>query len=294
MSPWTTLQSIWKHPANRGHRLSASARYFWWQLAKRTVLHHYDLEFHGLKLRCHRDSHSASAALYFSGLPDYREMQFMRRYLRPGDCFVDVGANVGVYTLLAASIVGARGTVHAFEPAPATFQRLCENTALNKLSVVHLHQIAVSDSAGNVEMTDPGDDALVRISTGLSEEQGSRIECVKLEDFLPATSMAMLKIDVEGAEPLVLRGARKHLAAGNPPVIQIELDGYSMHYGTTTHDFIDEIESWGYDIAVYDPEASLLIYTRTPWKFGVLNALAIHRASRDAVQARLVDREALV
>jgi hypothetical protein len=172
MKPWTTLASVWTHPANRGRRLAAVARYFWWQAAKRTVLAYHDLPFHGTRLRCYADSHSASAALYFSGLPDYREMQFIRRYLRPGDCFVDVGANIGVYSLLAASIVGPGGMVHAFEPMKRTFERLVENVAMNALRHVQCHRLALSDAAGVVRLTEPGDDSLVGLAVPGMEEVG--------------------------------------------------------------------------------------------------------------------------
>jgi FkbM family methyltransferase len=287
VNPLTTLRSIWKHPANRGKQAEAIARYFWWQSTKRLGRPHFDLPFHGLKLRCHADSHSASAALYFSGLPDYREMQFIRRYLRPGDCFIDVGANVGVYTLLAASIVGPAGTVHAFEPMPRTHARLRENVEINGLAHVSCHGIALSEHVGPAQFAAPVDDSLPSLAYGQSPAAIIEVQCSTLDSAFPEGTITMMKLDVEGAEPLILRGASQHLAAGNPPVIQIEMDGFSTRFGIETHDFIDEIVARGYDIAIYDPDEHRLIATRRPWEHRVLNVLAIHQPSRDFVEQRL-------
>ena len=70
-----------------------------------------------MTLRCYPDSPSASAMIYCHDSPDFHEMNFIRRYLRAGDTFLDIGANIGVYSLLAASRVGPSGRVVAFEPA---------------------------------------------------------------------------------------------------------------------------------------------------------------------------------
>lgn len=288
LSPFTTLHAIWTHPANAGSRIPALARYCWWQTAKRTWLLHYDLAYHGLRLRCHRDSHSASAALYFSGLPDYREMQFMRRYLRAGDTFVDVGANVGVYSLLAAALVGPAGCVHAFEPMPSTLGRLRENVELNRLSHVHCHGLAVTDSSGRRRLTNTHDDCVVTLAPdGTGSERDPEIACTTLDEFLPDIGMAMLKVDIEGAEPLALRGAIGHLRRANPPVMQLEMDGYCKRFGISTWQFIEEIEAAGYRLHVYDPEANALIPTHRPWEHAVRNVLAIHHTRLEEVRLRL-------
>lgn len=268
-------------------------RYFAWQLAKRSFADHWDIPYHGLTLRCHRNSHSASAALYFNGLPDFREMSFIRRYLRPADRFVDIGANVGVYTLLAAALVGAQGRVHAFEPGTQTRAQLAENVALNRLSCVSVHAFAVSDRAGSASLTANVDDcvaSLVPADAGADTAHVEQITCVTLDEFLPDEDFAMAKIDIEGAEPLAVRGALGHLGRGNPPVLQIEMDGYSKKFGVETHDFIAELDQAGYDVGIYDVASNSIEFTRTPWLSGVLNVLAVSRARRDEVTARLAEK----
>lgn len=150
----SVLAFIWNHPANRGRRAFAVGRAVAWQMFKRVTGRHWDIRIaDGVALRCYPDSRSASSALYTGGRPDYHEMEFMAHFLRPGDGFVDVGANIGVYALLAASFVGQDGRVDAFEPVPIAFDRLRENVALNGLGQVHAHQVALGASAGTARIT---------------------------------------------------------------------------------------------------------------------------------------------
>lgn len=285
-----TLRNIVTHPANQGHVLAAVTQYFTWQVSKRLGVRYWDIPFHGLKLRCHRDSHSASAALYFSGMPDYREMTFMKRYLRPGDTFVDVGANVGVYTLLASALVGAAGTVHAFEPSLTTARRLRENIELNQLANVRVQQFALSDQEGTAQLDIGCDDciaSLVPHGGSATTAHQSDVKCATLDSLMPDLQAAMAKLDVEGAEPLVIRGARGLLAKGVPPVIQIEMGGYCRKFGFETHDFITELAEQGYDTGYYDELTNRIIYTVCPWEHDIVNVLAISRAHREHVEARL-------
>ena len=286
----STLAQILRHPANRGRLPRAFLNYFRWQFSKRTYARYWDIPYHGLTLRCHRNSHSASAALYFNGLPDFREMSLIKRYLRPGDTFVDIGANVGVYTLLAASLVGPQGRVHAFEPGPQTRAQLEDNVTLNRLSCVSVHAFAVSDRAGSASLTANIDDCVASlVPTGAAADGTNveRIECVTLDEFLSDENFAMAKIDIEGAEPLAIRGALGHLGRGNRPVLQIEMDGYSKNFGVETHEFIAELDQAGYDVGLYDVASNSIEFTRTTLLSGVLNVLAVSRARRNEVLARL-------
>ena len=282
------LSDIWKHPANRKSRfttLSASIR---WQCSKRISSGFTDIPYHGLKLRCYPDSHSASTAIYFSGLPDYREMQFMIDYLRPGDGFIDVGANVGLYTLLARSVIGPFGFVHTFEPNENTAAKLVENLELNDLTNCFVHNVAAANETGRSTFVLTADDCTAHIDPlTSSEEETMQIETVRLEEHLPDVPYAMVKLDIEGYEPFALRGAKKWLTQGNPPVLQIEMGGYSKQYGIATHDFIAELEQLGYFTAIYCPETKRLIETDRPWEIPVYNVLAICRDRKSFVFNRI-------
>ena len=128
-------------------------------------------------------------------------MKLLRSTLRPGAVFVDVGANVGFHSVLAAQL-GA--TVYAVEPAPWTLELLRANVWRSGPAVTVL-PVAASEAAGTVRLAaEPGHRSGARVA----ETGGVEVEAARLDDLLADVAADVLKIDVEGAEPLVLRGAR--------------------------------------------------------------------------------------
>jgi len=136
----------------------------------------------------------------------HREETFFRRYLRPGDVVVDVGANFGLTALAAYSAVGRSGQVHAFEPHPRIFSFLEGNIALNGAEdVVKPYNLAIGEASGTVFLTDERADDQNSVS---DDATGLRVPMSTLDEAasdLPP--IALLKIDVEGYEQFVLRGA---------------------------------------------------------------------------------------
>ena len=141
-------------------------------------------------------------------------------HAREGMCVFDVGANIGYYTLLAARAVGPSGRVYAFEPEPHNFGLLTRNVAENRLTNVRLVNAGVSNRAGVVRLhLDDGnfgahsfEAGSVRSSSGRSVE----VETVRLDDFADEARAfdagVLVKIDVQGAEALVVDGGRRLLA----------------------------------------------------------------------------------
>lgn len=282
---------IWEHPANDGRRSRALAKSVAWQFYKRTIKVPFSLKIYdGLKFRCYPDSHAPGEFIYFGGWPDFEEMTFMRRYLRPGDRFIDCGAHVGQYALLAALLVGRTGEVHAFEAGPLAVTRLVENVRLNAMDQIRIHACAVSDSSGEVSFTvDRARGSGNRIRTAEdAAETTVRVHSVTLDGVLNDNGpYAMAKVDVEGAEPLVLGGARQLLARACPPVWQFELvDKFVRRFGSSVGEFVGVLDRHGYDIARYDADSHRLRYgselagTNT-------DVLAIHRDHRGQVEERL-------
>lgn len=174
----------------------------------------------GILLRCYPHSTAASAVLYV-GYPEWREMRFLLDFLSAGDIFVDVGANVGVYSLLACSVPDVE--VWAFEPSTRAFARAVENMRLNHLEDrLHVVQSAVGAQRGTGYLT-MGLDTVNRLEV-VPSRTSERVEVVDLESFLPhAVSdrkrLAMMKVDVEGGEPEVLVGAEELLGVTSPILI---------------------------------------------------------------------------
>ena len=140
-------------------------------------------------------------------------------YLRDGSAVVDVGANIGYFSLLAATAIGRAGSVHAIEALPSTVELLRRNVARNDASTVTVHPVAASDHMGEVEMFRASAAFLGASSTTSGKISEGLVRCIRLDDLLrdiePA-AVTFLKVDVEGDEALVLRGAPR-LLAGMPP-----------------------------------------------------------------------------
>ncbi len=166
-----------------------------------------------------------NAAAYLDNRGNYEiaETRLCERLLQPGDAAVDVGANIGLYTLLFSSLVGVEGRVHSFEPAPENLRRLRVNLLLNGAENVEAHQAALFSrpgvltlnlfdsrlgawhSLGRPELPNPFTPGEMIAPTGTVE-----VEAITLDDYAASAGLeriALLKIDVEGAEPDVLAGA---------------------------------------------------------------------------------------
>jgi len=136
--------------------------------------------------------------------------RFIRDRLQPGDVFVDVGANVGYYTLLAAKIVGPSGHVHAVEASPSIFERLRRNVLINGLKNVTLHHCAASDKRQKLSLYRAPRENIGATTT--IPREGFAFDSKVPADTLPSIigseldKAALVKIDVEGAEASVIRG----------------------------------------------------------------------------------------
>jgi FkbM family methyltransferase len=171
--------------------------------------------------------------------------------LHPGSVFVDVGANVGYFTLLASTL-GAR--VVAYEPTPSVFARLKENVALNGFQHAELVNAAVMDKPGTLSLHLSGDDPEANSLFG--DDTGDRGPCVhvpaiSLDEDLAARGIDrvdLLKIDAEGAEPFVLDGASRLLSSPHPPVIIVEVNAFTLKCaGLQPSDILSRLEAHGYN-----------------------------------------------
>lgn len=145
---------------------------------------------------------TGATANYYTGLYELDEMGFALHLLRPGDLFCDIGATVGSYTVLAH----AAGAVPvAFEPIPLTYARLERNVAANGIQA-ELHRCGLSSRAGELHFTTDLD------ATNHVAAEGLAVPVRTLDEVMAGRIPYMLKIDVEGHELEVLRGAAASLA----------------------------------------------------------------------------------
>jgi FkbM family methyltransferase len=205
--------------------------------------------------------------IFFRGAYSGGQLKILRRLLDQDSVFVDAGANQGEFTVCAASVI-AEGAVHAFEPVPNVRQRLERNVEANGFSNVVIQSVGLSDASAN-EVPIYGADStfsdgtqniglptLFRMS-GRSEALGL-IDLRRLDDVLPDHQRVnVIKIDVEGAEWAVLRGAEATIARERPAIIfeaneeTCEAAGYSMS------DVFEWMRARGYDLRVIDAAGCL-------------------------------------
>jgi FkbM family methyltransferase len=207
------VRYVWGHPANSRRRVRAVLRAARYQVQSR-LLHRRAVAQLGERSRLWVDLHrtAASKALY-ANPPDLPEMHVWRQALRDGGLFVDVGANVGTYTIWAAEL-GAE--VIAIEPAADTYALLHENIVLNGYQVTAV-RAAAADHCGTARFTS-GLDA----GNSLANDGPVVIELVTIDSLIGDRRVAGMKIDVEGFEIDVLRGATRALADRRIGLIQIE------------------------------------------------------------------------
>jgi FkbM family methyltransferase len=167
-------------------------------------------------------------ALAATGLWEWNVGAAIQEHLSSGDVFVDVGANAGYYTLLAASIVGPRGHVYALEPAPATYRKLTRNIGLNACDNVTPLRIAAGATTGEATLYGPahGHDATSSLRHRPQEATATRVPIRPLHAVISAghrERFKLLKVDVEGHEDDVLRGLEPLLECGPRPMLIVEV-----------------------------------------------------------------------
>jgi FkbM family methyltransferase len=169
----------------------------------------------GLPLRVRTDE-SIGYSIATTGVFDLPVTETLLRLADPGETAVDVGANIGCMASALAAAVGHRGRVIAFEPNPAVLPLLRASTRVWDVCV-ELHETAVSDAAGHVDLIAPAvgghNQGLARIGRDAgTTDRLHRVQAVRLDDLLAGQTIGVMKIDVEDHEPQVLAGAERLLA----------------------------------------------------------------------------------
>lgn len=198
-----------------------------------------------------------SSHLLSEGYWEMWHTEAMVDLVRPGMTAVDVGANLGYFTLLMADLVGPTGRVHAFEPNPAIAERMRKSLYVNGFSArTTVHQMGLADRAGEFGLFIPPDDPkngrLVRLH---NPALSVRIALDRLDAIPGLLEADFIKIDVEGAEEKVWRGMAALLESGRPLTVVLEFvaDRYKDPAA-----FIADIERHGFSLAVIDEDQGLL------------------------------------
>ena len=190
---------------------------------------------------------------FYWGEFEYELINFLSLILNKCSVFIDIGANIGIYTLLASQQMKNMGKVYAFEPSGWAYDRLLENLRINNFNNVETFKIAVSDITGNLKFHMCDDDAYNSLSDAPMQKvkEVIEIQSVRLENFCEECGIKVvdiIKIDAEGADYRVLKGAENILKSNPSPMIICELNKNilkSLSY--TKKDFISFMKSFSYD-----------------------------------------------
>ena len=238
----------------------------WWQTHRgeaRSFLHEVQP---GVRMRLHLDSELCH--LIYCRHFEATERRFVNAFLQAGDVFIDVGANIGLFTLIAARRVGEGGRVLAFEPSPRAFERLNDNVRTNQLRNVSCFRTALSDRVGEQALSQAGGgfDAWNSFGTTVVGEAlasepvpTTTWNAVVRQEGL-AGAVTMMKIDVEGWENRVLAGGSESLSRPDAPVLQVEFtDAAARSAGSSCRELYGMLESMGYRMFVFDPARRVLV-----------------------------------
>jgi FkbM family methyltransferase len=251
-SYWELVKRIWRAPGNHGRRLRVLLRSVLWLVNKKTRRKPWTLAvYDDMKLRCYPDSIIALHVVQRGEFHDWDTAKFITEFLREGDTFVDVGANIGLYTLPAAA---KKARVVAVEPSARNRSRLEENLALNGLTSVKIEPCALGEIEGEMAFCD--DDALAHVELA---GDGPKVPVRRLDAILPEGEIALLKVDVEGFELAVFQGAEIAMRAGRLPVILFEMNHSYERYGVTEAQIFGFLREHGYQIARYEHDARRLV-----------------------------------
>lgn len=208
--------------------------------------------------------------IYFLGYYERRITDLVIQTLGSGDTFVDVGANVGYYTVIAGVLVGSGGGVHSFEPIPAIYEALQENVTLNGLDNVRLNRAALFEKEEELEIYLPGEanngwGSMVKRPSPYHPGPAVRCPALSLDNYLRQAGIddiRLIKLDIEGAELFALRGMQGVLSSAKPPDLICEADPELLEEaGHTPTDVIQFMESFGYQTRKID--RSNLHFTKT-------------------------------
>jgi FkbM family methyltransferase len=239
-------QFVWSHPICRKGRLRAFARVAHWQMRSRLQHDVVVSWIGGQRLVVRRGMTGATGNIY-AGLHEFADMALVLHFLRPDDLFFDIGANVGCYTVLASGVCKAR--TWAFEPDPTTVPHLDRNIAINALqNRVTVHQIALGATEANIPFT-IGQDTENKVAND-AEPNVRIVRQVPLDTLAGTKVPAMIKMDVEGYEPEVIKGAASLICDSRLKVIESE---------TVTAEMEQALGKAGFESMQYDPFSRQLI-----------------------------------
>jgi FkbM family methyltransferase len=220
------------------------------------------------------------------------EIRFLNEFLSEGDIFLDIGANIGLFSLYASKKVGGTGIVYAFEPATITYGRLVENIRINGIGNIQPIQIGLSDKEEILELN-VSTDGHEAWNTFVSTEDTKfsireKVQVKSLDHFLieqgiELKRISLIKLDVEGFEINVLKGSINLLETPDAPVFMVEFtDENAINAGNCCHELYKYLLPYGYVWYTFDPVSRKLNKESIRLSYPYNNLIAVKKNSKHA------------
>lgn len=243
------LNQFKHHEVTRNSITKALLKYVYFHLAIRLTSRLKFKWIGNLHFYAYRRDAGIIGNLFF-GLQEFAESIFTIHFLRKTDLFLDIGANVGHYCLLASGIKKCNSI--AVEPVPNTFSRLNDNISLNNLkNKIQTKNIGVGDT--NCELLFSNDKNNMNRIVDDNYPNSVKVSVNKIDDFVSINDVSIMKIDVEGFEKFVLQGCLKTLKNKNLKAIIIELNNSGLKYNVDDDELYKFILKFGFKPYSYNP-----------------------------------------
>ena len=245
-------QKFDEHPITKNNKIKSWVNYLKYNIVIRVNKGPVEFKWvNGLKIYVEKGD-SCLGGNVFLGLMEFHESAFLVHFLQHSDLFVDVGANLGHYTLLASGVCGSR-TI-AVEPIPSTYKRLCYNIMKNNIqNIVDIRNVGVGEKDGELVFSNIDNNAINYVQENGNNNSGLKVRVQTLNNLLNGKSPKVIKIDVEGYELFTLKGANKVLMNPDLEVLIIEINGHCRRYGNTEEEVFRFIASFGFKPVYYNP-----------------------------------------
>jgi FkbM family methyltransferase len=284
MNYFSALTKILAHPANKDNAIGTIGRLMWWKMNQ--VFFKLPAVYQltdSTKIICEPSSSYGSFVIY-ARYPEFEEMQFIHSYLKKDNVFIDVGANIGAVTLVAADKI-ARGRIYAFEPTPAIADKCTTNIRLNKLEKrVTCFTTAVSNKNGTLQFAIEPDSEVNHIATN-DQRRGSSVitvETITLDTFAAEHNIdhiQMLKVDVEGAELSVFQGATRLLHEQRIDVIVFEVNAKMSQFGSAPAKLFSYLKKCKYKLFTFGQDGQLVKFKENDYIQETINLVAVSPAA---------------
>ena len=222
--------------------------YIEWPTPKWRLWRHARLDFQGMPLHFHLTDIPGLKAIA-RGSYEPGVGQVMRSSIRPGSTVIEVGAHIGLYTTFMAKLTGPEGVVHAFEPDPTSHRSLLHNLQINNIRNVVTSPFACADQRTTMTLSANGfgesNSTIGQLPDRIAAKSRTVIETITLDEYTQSGQITpdLVKIDVEGAESLVITGGSETLSRSPAVVLEFHPTKLARDFSCSREDFVNQLQT---------------------------------------------------